>query len=398
VVAVLPESEYDGSADPLGLGDGDFSTGNYGAAERDYPQGTPGYPQVDPTATTMSSDDVSRETTPLTAPLSSLTEHFTVRTAAEQAEAPMSFEHEQTPLALAAEHTLLARDGARMRPAIPRPPATRVVVVANQKGGVGKTTTTVNMAAALAQLGQRVLVIDLDPQGNASTALNIDHHRGTPSTYNLLVEGRPLTAVVQPCPDVPGVFVVPSTIDLAGAEIELVSMVARESRLDRALRSDPRIGTLLHSGLASGAEDESGDRFDYVFIDCPPSLGLLTLNALVAGVEMLIPIQAEYYALEGLGQLLETVNMVKAHLNPTLEVSTILITMFDARTRLAAGVADEVRQHFAAQVLRVSIPRSVRVSEAPSYSQTVMTYDPGSPGALCYLEAAREMASKGAPA
>ena len=313
------------------------------------------------------------------------------------------FAEEPTPLALAAEHTILAREGARIRPAIARPNATRVVVVANQKGGVGKTTTTVNMAAALAQLGQRVLVIDLDPQGNASTALNIDHRRGTPSTYDLLVEGRPLTEIVQECPDVPGVFVVPSTIDLAGAEIELVSMVARESRLHRSLRSDPRIGTLLHSGLGIGVgvgpadESGSGDRFDYVFIDCPPSLGLLTLNALVAGVEMLIPIQAEYYALEGLGQLMETVNMVKAHLNPGLQVSTILITMFDARTRLAAGVADEVRTHFAAQVLRVSIPRSVRVSEAPSYGQTVMTYDPGSPGALCYLEAAREMASRGAP-
>lgn len=320
-----------------------------------------------------------------------------VATATEPQIGSALFAEEPTPLALAAEHTILAREGARIRPAIARPEETRVVVVANQKGGVGKTTTTVNMAAALAQLGQRVLVIDLDPQGNASTALNIDHHRGTPSTYDLLVEGRPLIEIVQECPDVPGVFVVPSTIDLAGAEIELVSMVARESRLHRSLRSDPRIGTLLHSGLEPVDESDTGDRFDYVFIDCPPSLGLLTLNALVAGVEMLIPIQAEYYALEGLGQLLETVNMVKAHLNPGLQVSTILITMFDARTRLAAGVADEVREHFAAQVLRVSIPRSVRVSEAPSYSQTVMTYDPGSPGALCYLEAAREMASRGAP-
>jgi chromosome partitioning protein len=261
------------------------------------------------------------------------------------------------------------------------------MVVANQKGGVGKTTSAVNMAAALAQLGQRVLVLDLDPQGNASTALAIAHHRGVPSTYDLLVEGTPLADLVQKSPEAEGLYVVPATIDLAGAEIELVSVVARENRLYRAINADPLVGS---------AEEAGDDRFDYVFIDCPPSLGLLTLNALVAGAEMLIPIQAEYYALEGLGQLLETVEMVRAHLNPRLVVSTILITMYDGRTRLAAGVAEEVREHFGGQVLRTSIPRSVRVSEAPSYGQTVMTYDPGSPGALCYLEAAREMASKGA--
>jgi chromosome partitioning protein len=176
--------------------------------------------------------------------------------------------------------------------------------------------------------------------------------------------------------------VVPATIDLAGAEIELVSVVAREGRLKKALAGSGRVGD------ASAGED----RWDYVLIDCPPSLGLLTLNALVAGDEMLIPIQAEYYALEGLGQLLETVEMVKAHLNPELAVSTIVLTMYDARTRLSAGVAEEVRSHFGPQVLRTAIPRSVRISEAPSYGQTVMTYDPGSPGALSYLEAAREMA------
>jgi chromosome partitioning protein len=297
-----------------------------------------------------------------------------------------SYQDEATPLASAAEHILLARSGARMRPTLPRPQSTRVVVVANQKGGVGKTTSTVNVAAALAQFGQRVLVVDLDPQGNASTALDVEHHRGTPSTYELLVEGAPLADVVTTCPDVEGLFVVPSTIDLAGAEIELVSVVAREQRLHKALHADPRIGD---------AETAGEDRYDFVFIDCPPSLGLLTLNALVAGEEMMIPIQAEYYALEGLGQLLATVDMVRAHLNPRLAISAILITMFDARTRLAAGVAGEVREHFGDQVLKTSIPRSVRVSEAPSYGQTVMTYDPGSPGAMSYLEAARELAVRG---
>ncbi|MXG91382.1 AAA family ATPase [Nocardioides sp. YIM 123512] len=295
---------------------------------------------------------------------------------------------EPTPLAKAAEHMLLARQGAKMRPAIERPSATRILVVANQKGGVGKTTSTVNMAAALAQLGQRVLVIDLDPQGNASTALSIEHHRGTPSSYDLLVEGEPLSAVLSPCPDIELLSVVPATIDLAGAEIELVSVVAREQRLQKALRADPRISD-------QPVSDAGEERFDYVFIDCPPSLGLLTLNALVAGREMMVPIQAEYYALEGLGQLLATVDMVKAHLNPELAISAFLITMYDGRTRLAASVAEEVREHFGPQVLRTNIPRSVRVSEAPSYSQTVMTYDPGSPGAMGYLEAAKELASKG---
>jgi len=260
------------------------------------------------------------------------------------------------------------------------------MVVANQKGGVGKTTSTVNVAAALVQLGQRVLVVDLDPQGNASTALSVEHRRGVPSTYDALVDGVPLTDVVAECPDLPGLYVVPATIDLAGAEIELVSVVAREGRLRKAIHGHPWVGTEALAGE---------DRFDYVFIDCPPSLGLLTLNALVAGDEMMIPIQAEYYALEGLGQLLETVDMVRKHLNPDLAVSTILLTMYDARTRLAAGVAEEVRGHFGDQVLRAAIPRSVRVSEAPSYGQTVMTYDPGSPGALSYFEAAREIATKG---
>jgi cellulose biosynthesis protein BcsQ len=259
---------------------------------------------------------------------------------------------------------------------LPRPEQTRLMVVANQKGGVGKTTTTVNLAASLALHGARVLVIDLDPQGNASTALGIDHHAEVPSIYDVLVESRPLAEVVQPVPDVEGLFCAPATIDLAGAEIELVSLVARESRLQRAIQAYEQ-------------------PLDYILIDCPPSLGLLTVNAMVAGQEVLIPIQCEYYALEGLGQLLRNVDLVRGHLNPSLHVSPILLTMYDGRTRLASQVADEVRSHFGDEVLRTSIPRSVRISEAPSYGQTVLTYDPGSSGALSYLEAAREIALRG---
>ena len=359
----------------------EFSTGPTGVTEPGYPQTDGVHPQADGPSTTAV---VSRETAQAPA-----APGFKIRTAADIAVEAVTLDDDHaTPLARAAEHSLLARQGARLRPAMPRPDRTRIFVVANQKGGVGKTTSTVNVAAALAQLGQRVLVIDLDPQGNASTALGVEHRRGVPSTYDALVDGVPLDEVASVSPESGDLWVVPATIDLAGAEIELVSVVARESRLRKAVHGHPWVGS---------AEEAGEERFDYVLIDCPPSLGLLTLNALVAGDEMLIPIQAEYYALEGLGQLIETVDMVRAHLNQSLSVSTILVTMYDARTRLAAGVAGEVREHFGERVLKTSIPRSVRVSEAPSYGQTVMTYDPGSPGALSYLEAAREIATKGAP-
>ena len=278
-----------------------------------------------------------------------------------------------TPIARAAQAAVVARSGGEMWP---RPSLCRVITIANQKGGVGKTTTAVNVAAGLAMHGTRVLVIDLDPQGNASTALDVEHHSGIPSVYHVLVDDQALSSIVRPVRGYPHLYCAPATIDLAGAEIELVPLVARESRLARAVAS------------------YDASNLDYIFIDCPPSLGLLTVNALVAAPEVLIPIQCEYYALEGLEQLLRTVELVRSHLNPALSVTTILLTMYDARTRLASQVADEVRDHFGEVVLGSVIPRSVRVSEAPSYGQSVMTYDPGSTGALAYLEAARELAHR----
>ncbi|MRJ75659.1 AAA family ATPase [Aeromicrobium sp. SMF47] len=307
-------------------------------------------------------------------------------TAASSYSVPVPSNDESTPLAAAAqEHVSLLRRATAVS-TFDRPVNTRVFVVANQKGGVGKTTTTVNVAAALAQKGLRVLVVDLDPQGNASTALNIPHSEGTPGVYEAIVEGTDLHELVQPCPDIEGLTVLPASIDLAGAEIELVSLVARESRLDRALQSYLR------------AREQAGDRIDYVLIDCPPSLGLLTVNAMVAGREVLIPIQCEYYALEGLGQLVRNIDLIRSHLNPKLEITTILLTMFDGRTRLSAGVAQEVRSHFGDIVISTPIPRSVRISEAPSYQQSVITYDSTSSGALSYLEAAREIAVAGTKA
>lgn len=263
----------------------------------------------------------------------------------------------------------------------PLPSAARVFTVANQKGGVGKTTTTVNLAAALAHSGARVLVIDLDPQGNASTALGVEHRAETPSVYDVIINDEPMAQVVQHSPEFKTLFCVPATIHLAGAEIELVSLVAREQR--------------LHTALEKFLE-ESPEPFHYVFIDCPPSLGLLTINAFVAANEVLIPIQCEYYALEGLSQLLSNIRLIEKHLNPKLSVSTILMTMYDGRTNLANQVVDDVREHFPNEVLDTLIPRSVRISEAPSYGQSVISYDPSSPGALSYREAAAEIAQRGA--
>ena len=265
---------------------------------------------------------------------------------------------------------------------LPKPESTRVITISNQKGGVGKTTTAVNLAAALARQGARVLVIDLDPQGNASTALGVEHRAETSSVYDVIINDLPMVDVVQKSPEFGALYCVPATIHLAGAEIELVSLVAREQRLRRALD--------LHI-------KEMADPYDYVFIDCPPSLGLLTINAFVAAREVLIPIQCEYYALEGLSQLLKNIELIEKHLNPQLIVSTILLTMYDSRTNLANQVAQDVRDHFPKQVLDTLIPRSVRVSEAPSYGQSVISYDLNSAGSLSYLEAAAEIARRGVP-
>jgi len=287
---------------------------------------------------------------------------------------------DSTPLAREIADITRRRLALEVRP-FPLPSETRVITVSNQKGGVGKTTTTVNLAAALARSGARVLVIDLDPQGNASTALGVEHRAETASVYDVVIGDAALQDVVQKSPEFEHLYCVPATIHLAGAEIELVSLVAREQRLR----------TALDAYLAQVEEP-----VHYVFIDCPPSLGLLTINAFVAAREVLIPIQCEYYALEGLSQLLNSIELIEKHLNPDLRVSTILLTMYDSRTNLANQVADDVRQHFPDQVLTTLIPRSVRISEAPSYGQSVISYDSSSPGSLSYLEAAAEIAQRGA--
>ena len=264
---------------------------------------------------------------------------------------------------------------------LPKPANTRIFTVSNQKGGVGKTTTAVNVAAALASKGLRVLVLDLDPQGNASTALNIPHHAEIKSLYEVLMGEAELEDVIQISSELPGLYCVPATIHLTGVEMEMASAVAREQRLKTAIER------YLETTMTPP---------DYIFIDCPPSLGLLTINAFVAAREVLIPIQCEYYALEGLSQLLKNIDLIQKNLNPQLTLSTILLTMYDSRTKLASQVVADVREHFPTQTLNAVIPRNVRISEAPSFGRTVINHDPSSAGAISYMEAAVEIAFRGA--
>jgi chromosome partitioning protein len=269
----------------------------------------------------------------------------------------------------------------RLKEAMDKPSSLRIITTANQKGGVGKTTTTVNIAAALSMGGLQVVVIDLDPQGNASTAFGIEHI-DNPGIYEVLMGETTMAACAQKVKGFPSLECISSNTSLAQAEIELVPMVAREMRLKEAI--EELVATRI----------KIGEPLDYIFIDCPPSLGLLTINALTAAKELLIPIQCEYYALEGLSQLLKTFELVKKRLNPQLKLTTFILTMFDSRTRLANDVADEIRKHYPKELIDIPIPRAVRVSEAPGFNQTVMTYDASSPGAVAYMAVARELAAR----
>lgn len=286
-------------------------------------------------------------------------------------------EWDDTPIAAEAQRAAQILTPHALK--LPRPERPRRLAISNQKGGVGKTTTTVNLAAGLARNGLKILVVDLDPQGNASTALGVEHREGTVSSYELLLGACTPEQVIQRSTANGNLFCIPATIDLAAVEIELVSKVRREYRLRDALSPE--------------FIKEAG--FDYVFVDCPPSLGLLTTNALNAVEEVLIPIQCEYYALEGVNQLLKYITMVQHQLNPQLHISAILLTMFDGRTKLAEEVSADVRNTFGALVLRNRIPRSVKVSEAPGFGQTVLDYDPGSRGSMAYMDAAKELANRG---
>ncbi len=272
-----------------------------------------------------------------------------------------------------------ARPKAKPRPVVPETPGTaRIIAIANQKGGVGKSTTAVSLGAALADVGFRVLVVDLDPQGNASTGMGIRHEARDITVYDVVVAEAPVRDAIVPTP-VEHLHAIPSTIDLAGAEIELVSQFSRENRLKKAL-----------------AEVREGV-YDFILLDCPPSLGLLTVNALAAAEELIVPIQCEYYALEGLGQLLRNVSLVQQNINPGLRLSGIVMTMFDPRTKLSEQVVEEVQRFFGELVYDVIIPRTVRLSEAPGYGQPITVYDPKSKGAECYRELAREVALRPPP-
>lgn len=272
-----------------------------------------------------------------------------------------------------------ARANAELdRAVFPRPRRPIVLTVANQKGGVGKTTTAVNLAVALARAGLRIIAIDADPQGNASTAMGIDHPEGTPSTYDVLSEELTLAQCLQSSPEADTLQVCPATIDLSGAELELSSRYQREYILDQAIKTY----------LATNRN------VDLIIIDCPPSLGLLTLNALVAAERVLVPIQAEYYALEGVSMLMNTIERIRDYLNPKLEIGAVLLTMMDARTNLSADVAKEVRHYLPHLVLDTTIPRSVKLSEAPSFGGSIFNHDPRGTGAVAYRRAALEIAKR----
>ena len=287
-------------------------------------------------------------------------------------------EEEDTPLATAAAAAVYVRRG--LKGTFTKPKSTRIITIVNQKGGVGKTTSAVNLAAAMGLAGLNVLIIDLDPQGNASTAFGIDHYEDASGSFDVLLDGASIASMMTQAQGFDSLWVLPATLDLAGADIELITTVAEGER-----------PFLLKTALSQFLDDHE---MDYIFIDCPPSLGLLTINALAAVKEVLIPIQCEFYALEGVQQLLRTIEFVKERINPELEVSTILLTMYNSTTNLSSSVVEEVRGYFGKKVLATVIPRSTYVAEAPSFGQSVMTYDPGSTGAVAYLAAAREITDR----